>query len=372
MNRKSYLIAGAIVLALALWLGSGYLGGETRGSVTEAPAEQAAEPIAVQVRVQTAEPVARRLEAHGQVMPNRVVEVRAETTGSVAEVLVDKGQRVEAGDPLARIAMNDREARLEQAKARVAQYRGDYEAARRLGNKGFQSSSTVRESYAGWQAARAELAAVEEDIENTTVRAPFDGVVDELPVNVGDYLSPGDPVATVVDNDPLKVVVHIAQQDIDEVTAGGPAEVSLVGGKTLEGTVSYVSATADQQTRTFRVEVHIPNPGDVRSGMSATARLPIGSVSAHFLSPAFLALNEDGVLGVKTVDEDGRVGFEAISIVRAELNGMWVTGLPKRARIITVGQGFVQSGEPVSVVLAEESPITLNRPAGPSPAAAED
>src|SRR5690606_32345323 len=108
-------------------------------------------------------------------------------------------------------------------------------------------------------------------------------------------------------------------------------------------------------TRTFRVELAVPNPDNkLPAGMTAEIRLPAGESEAHFLSPALLSLDEQGNIGVKTVDEHDVVRFHEVEIIRSASDGVWVTGLPDEVTVITVGQGFVAVGEKVEPVLAAQ------------------
>ncbi|MEL6680880.1 MAG: efflux RND transporter periplasmic adaptor subunit, partial [Pseudomonadota bacterium] len=114
------------------------------------------------------------------------------------------------------------------------------------------------------------------------------------------------------------------------------------------GTVAFLGTSADADTRTFLTEITVENAdGVIPAGVSAEIRVPTGEVEAHFLSPAILSLDTDGTLGVKTVDGQDRVVFNRVEIVRAQTDGIWVSGLPESARIITIGQGFVNDGEVV-------------------------
>ncbi|MEF8792124.1 efflux RND transporter periplasmic adaptor subunit [Thiohalorhabdus sp.] len=344
---RSIWIALVLALALVLWMLSGLLGSPEpeNGSQALGPRDG---PMTVAVREQSAEAVTRYLTNQGQTEADRLVTVKAETGGRVVEVAAEEGTRVAEGDLLARIAMNDRQARLREAEARVAQRESEYEAARNLGESGYQAQVRVSEAEAALASARARLAAIREDIANTEVTAPFAGFLEARKAEVGDVLASGSPVAVVADLDPLIVSVRIAQQRIGDVTEGTEAEIRLADGRSRTGTVRYLARTADAGTRTFRVEVAVPNPeAAVRAGLSAEVRIPVGEVSAHFVSPALLSLDDDGVLGIKTVTGDDRVAFHAVELVRAEPDGVWVTGLPQRARLITVGQGFAREGERV-------------------------
>ncbi|MFA9461800.1 efflux RND transporter periplasmic adaptor subunit [Thiohalorhabdus methylotrophus] len=365
---RSVLVATLIAVALVLWMASGLiLPGKADRNGENDPGADIRGALTVQVRGQTARPVTRYIINQGQTETERLVTVRAETSGRVAEVAAPEGSRVADGQVLVRLAMDDREARLRQAQALVDQRETEFEAAKRLGSGGFQARSRVEEAEAALEQARAQLAQVREDIANTEIRVPFAGVLEQRAVEVGDYLRPGDQVAQVADLDPLIVSVRVAQQRIGEVRRGRPAEVRLVNGRTVKGTIRYVARTADEGTRTFRVEVAVPNAEAASpAGMSAEVRIPVGRVDAHFLSPALLTLNDEGELGVKTVEGESRVAFYAVSLVRSTADGVWVSGLPEKAQVITVGQGFAREGETVRPVPAPRSgvPIPEKAPEG--------
>lgn len=353
--QKSYLIAVTLALAVTGWMAVGYFVSDSNGKVPSGDSSTAGERqrMLVEVRTQQAKRVARHIVAQGQVEPNRTVTVRAEAAGRIAEVIAQEGRAIEANDTLVRIEMNDRAARLKEAEARLREQRRAYEGAKRLGQRGYQAQRQIDEIFSALQAARAELAAIRLEIRNTRIRAPFRGILETRRVEVGDYVDVNGEIVTVVDNDPLTVTVQIAQQDIDRIARGDRAEVAFATGQHGEGVVRYIAPRAEEATRTFRVEIEVPNADShIRSGISAEARIPTGEVAAHFLSPAVLTLNDAGVVGIKTVNEADVVEFHPISIVFAEARGVWVSGLPEAARIITVGQGFVRNGEAVRVAPA--------------------
>ena len=353
--HKSYLIAATLAFAVTGWMAVGYFVNDSNGKVPSGDPSTAEERqrMLVEVRAQKATRVARHIVAQGQVEPNRTVTVRAEAAGRIAEVVAQEGRPIEAKDTLVRIEMNDRAARLKQAEARLREQRRAYDGAKRLGQRGYQAQRQIDEIFSALQAARAELAAIRLEIRNTRIRAPFSGILETRRVEIGDYVDVNGEIVTVVDNDPLMVTVQIAQQDIDRIARGDRAEVTFATGQHGQGVVRYIAPRAEESTRTFRVEIEVPNTDSrIRSGISAEARIPTGEVAAHFLSPAVLTLNAAGVVGIKTVNEADVVEFHPISIVFAEASGVWVSGLPEAARIITVGQGFVRNGEAVRVAPA--------------------
>lgn len=357
MNR-SYVIAAVLTLGIGGWILGGYAlkSKETGAAEPKADTAAAQQPMTVAVHRQAARPVQQFIIAQGQAEPNRTVSVRAETAGQIGEILIEEGAKVSAGDVIAKLKINDRQARLDRAKARLTQEQGAYEASQALGKKGYQTQRQADEAYAALQTAKAELEEARIELEHTQVRAPFEGTLLTRDIELGTYVAVNGEVGTIVDNDPLVIRIDVAQQNVKNVKKGLPSTVSFATGEKREGKVRYVAARADQNTRTFRVEIEVANPdGAIPSGVSAEAKIPTTSVMAHHVSPAALALNDEGVLGVKAVGEGRKVVFHKADIVRSDADGVWIAGLPKQATIITNGQGFVRVGEEVRV--AEEDKI---------------
>jgi len=356
--KKSYLIAALFAVALVAWVLGGYFLRTAGTEASTAPAAADAVPkMTVSVRTQEAKPVAQVIVAQGQAEPNRTVTVRAETMGKVVELLADEGSTVGAGEVIARLEENDRKARIERAKARVLEHESAYEASQALGKKGYQTQRQADQIFSSLKTAKAELEEATIELQRLEIRAPFAGDVLTSSIELGTYVDVNGEVATIVDNDPLVVSVQINQQDITDLRVGQQANLSFATGQEGEGKIRYIAARADEDTRTFRIEIELPNPnGTIPAGISAEARIPTGSVMAHFVSPAHLSLNDEGKLGVKTVDKDNKVVFHEALIVMSDANGAWVTGLPTEARIITLGHGYVQIGEEVQVAEEQGGP----------------
>lgn len=352
--NKSYVIAALLTLGIAAWVLGGYAMKSAGKETPDEPAvAKAVAPVTVSVRTQEAKPVEQFIVAQGQAEPNRTVTIRAETKGQISEILADEGASVAAGDVIVRLEANDRKAMLLRAEARVREQQSAYEASESLGKKGYQTQRQADQIFSSLQTARAELEEARIELERIEIKAPFEGVVLSSPMELGAYVDVNGEVATIVDNDPLVVSIRIPQQDVSALKLGQPANVTFATGQQRDGKIRYIAARADEDTRTFRVEVEMPNPnGEIPSGISAEAKVPTGTVMAHFVSPAALSLNDEGKLGIKTVDEHNKVTFHTASIVLSDVDGAWITGLPPQARIITLGHGFVQIGEEVQV--AEE------------------
>ncbi len=343
---KSKWIAVLFAVLLIGWMGSGYIiPSEASDDTAE---ETAAKIVTVAVMPSTAQDIELVLTTEGQSMPDRATSIRAKASGQVTTVSVARGDLVTAGQEIGRIDAETTEAQVLQAQTQLEQATRDYNNAIALQNRGVATEDRVSQARAAKAAAEAAVTAAEEQLDNAVIRAPFAGRLNDLTLDVGEFVDDGDPVAEVLDNDPLTVVVQVPQQALSRLSKGQMAEVSFITGEVRPGTVGFIGSNADQQTRTFRVEVIVDNPDSVMpAGLSARVAVPTGQARGHFISPAILSLGSAGDLGVKTVVEGDAVAFVPISIVRAQTDGIWITGLDEKAQIITVGQGFVNAGDVV-------------------------
>ena len=355
----SWLLAFLFLAAVAAWLLTGSIQRVGSGTAT-APGQSGEQPQAMQsvkaVRVAEFEAEMRQNVVHltGHTAASRSVMLKSEIDGPVAELPVERGAMVAEGAVIARIDPEDRRARLAEAEALLRQRQVEHDAAKKLNERGFKGDIALAEAAAKLDAARAAAKRAQIEMGNTVVTAPFGGVVEERPVELGSYVKTGDPVATIVDLDPLRVVGYVTENEIAGIRAGAPGEAVLPGGGVVAGTLAFVSSVADQTTRTFRVELEIANAaGTMAEGLTSEIRIPTGIAQAHLISLSLLSLADDGRVGVKAVDERGIVRFLPVRVLgNAEPGTVWVAGLPERVRLITVGQEFVTDGEAVEAVPA--------------------
>lgn len=359
--RRTHLTALLIVLGTIVWLASGYLGGvdavADHPSIREQNAQATAsgdsrEPTVVRARTLTASAYSDEVTIRGHTENKRTVEVRAETQGRVVERPVERGTAVAAGDLLCRLAVEDRQAQVNQAKEAVNQAQIEHEGSLRLKDGGFQSKTAIAQAKSRLATAEAQLEAATLDLERTFIRAPFDGVVEQTLLEIGDYAQPATPCARIVDLDPMLLVGQVSERDVSRLAIGATAVGVLASGETATGTIGFIGHQADPATRTYRVEATVANPDHrLLSGATADITIVVGEVGAHRISSAILALDDSGQMGVRAVDPDDRVRFHAVEIVADADQGVWVTGLPSTVTLITVGHQLVVDGERVEVRL---------------------
>ena len=352
MNR-SVLIALGICAALALYMLTGLAScSSEQPAESSVPAERQRAVMTVQVRDMTAIEIPREVVVTGRSVPSRAVLLKAETAGRIQSVADLRGRSIREGELIAGMELRDRPERLDQAKAALEQAQFEYDAAHQLRTQGLLSPAQLAEALARLRGAQQLVTVMELDIEHTRISAPFDGILQERHVELGDYLGIGDPVARVIDLDPLVIEGQVTEFQVGYVKPGEIGHAHLSGGRMLDGTIRYVAGEADPQARTFLVELEVPNPDNVvPAGITAEIRIETERVLAHRISPGLISIDDDGRFGVKIVDAGNTVRFVEADIVRTEPDAIWLASLPEQIRLITVGQGFTQPGDTVEPVV---------------------
>jgi len=249
---------------------------------------------------------------------------------------------------LCELSIEDRQTALVEAQELVSQARIDFQGALKLEAKGFNSDSAIAATKARLASAVAQLKRRQLNVEKILIRAPFAGVVEDVHVEIGDYVNPGQGCATIVDLNPMLMVGRVSEKDVLDLNLGELAIGVLADGRTVNGPVTFVGQQSDPQTRTYAVEIQLDNSdGALRSGITAEIKIPVERVLAQKISPALFALDDNGAIGVRVLDNNNVVHFHTIEIISEESDGVWVTGLPNQTTVITVGQEMVVAGERV-------------------------
>lgn len=346
--NRPWIISVLLIVALSAWMTSGMLNAQQKEPAAE-PETKSEEEILPKVRVKPVklEQVTQLVVLYGRTEPGKSTTLKSEISGRITELMVEKGERVKKGQAIAKIDLNDRDKQLDHARAKLKQKQIEYEGSKSLSQEGYQGRAKLAQSYAELKESEVMVALLEKEIKNTVIRAAFDGVIDERPVEVGDYVNTGNTIAQLINLDPLIVRGNVSQHDINAIHVGQTARVKLTTGETRNGKVRFLSSQSNSDTNTFRLEVAVNNPDlSLLAGLSAEIELPQNKVEAVKISPALFSLNDAGEIGVKWV-RDERVHFSSINIVKTETDGSWITGIPAEVSLITVGQAFVKEGDKV-------------------------
>ncbi len=324
--------------------------------------------VAVVARRSQAEVIDSAVIVRGRTEAARQVDVRAETSGLVVSPPLRKGAAVDAGQLMCQldtgtrdIALAEAQARRLEADARLADAEINQRAASQLSADGFASETRVTAANAAAQSARAAvqsaeaaIASAENELEKLQIAAPFSGLLESDTAELGALLQPGALCGTVIQLDPIKLVGFVPETEVDRVQVGAQAASRLASGREVLGQVTFLSRSADENTRTFRVEVEVANTDlAIRDGQTAEILIASDGATAHLLPQSALTLNDEGRLGVRLIDGESRAAFAPVSVLRDTTDGIWVAGLEEEVAVIIVGQEFVTDGVPVAPAFEE-------------------
>ena len=357
--KASRITAVGLVVAAALWILSGHLipheSAESKAAlrVGETKAEKRFRVAVIDTNVVSH---SRKLVLSGRTEADRKVVSFARTNGLLQELRVRRGSIVKKGDIIAILSDDAREAQVLQAKALLEQRTIELDAKRRLVATNAIPRLELNNLEAQHKAAQAALATAEAERDRGVITAPWDGVITEVSeVGTSAFAFAGKEIAQIVGLDPMLAVVEVSERKVANVKVGDIAEVKLVSGKTREGRIRYVSKSAVPATRTYRVEVELPNADSaIPDGITAEVIIPLSPMPATRVPRSALVVSSTGDIGVRTVDAESKVGFVAATIVEDDHRSMWLTGVPDGARVIVQGQDFVREGNLVEPVFAPQ------------------
>jgi multidrug efflux system membrane fusion protein len=369
---------------------------------TDAPAPVVATdtaPTAVRVVAvhSRAQDIGNAVVIRGQTQAQRQVDVRAETSGRIVSEPLRKGAFVEAGQLLCQLDSGTRQAalaeararsaeaetripegkaRLAEAEAQLAEAQINNTAASKLSESGFASDTRVASTRAalsagraavqaaksgldaartGIEAAEASAAGAREELTRLEIAAPFAGLLESDTAELGSLMQPGSLCATIIQLDPIKLIGFVPETEINRIDMGAQARATLVSGTKVSGMVTFLSRSADPETRTFRVEMSVPNPDlAIRDGQTAEIMIASDGMLAHLLPQSALTLDDGGLLGVRVVKNE-TADFFPVTLVRDTLDGIWVSGLPDAVDVIVIGQEYIITGVPVLATYRSET-----------------
>ena len=346
-------IALAIILATILWLVSGLFTNEATSNLDQ----PALSLTKVSVGEFSAQDFVPLLSINSHTQPNRVVSLKAQIAGTVESVPGQRGTKVDKNQSICVIEAEERPQRLMQAKAKLEQAQIAYTGAQQLKTAGYQSNLAIAQAKANLEVAKLELTLSQNDVDSLNVKAPFSGIVEERPVEVGDFLTAGLPCAKLVELSPIKVVAEVSESDVVNLQIGDKASALFDDYASKSAVISYIAHQANPVTRSYRVEAVVKNTDlQLRSGISGQLQLRMDRVKAHLIPASLILLNAEGQTVVRAVDQDNLVTQHMVAVVGEAENGLWVSGLPTMINLITVGQNYVTQGERVETFSSNSNP----------------
>ena len=407
--KKSIFIASFILLVVVGWIGSGQFTDVNAQDDTSLSTESSNETIEkvvvedngnkVEVKEFNFSQIDQSIELQGQTTHNKKIDVKSETTGNIINIAFKRGDKVSKGEELIKISIENRKEllnsakkdldrlnkelelneknkinRLSQNKELIKLYEIEFASAKQLIDKGLSSKSKLslasfnlanarsdqedilitfesQQSSIGAQIAnvRSQLKNIELDIDKTVINSPFSGIISDKMIEESEYITPGNIMFTIIDLNPIKIQGYLSEFDVNKVSLGTKAIIENTNGLKKNGTISFISQSAETSTRTFEITIEADNADlSFKSGITTKITIAGSELKAHKIPPSILTLQDDGTVGVKAVNDENIVIFYPTTSVKDTIDGIWVSGLPDKVNLIVTGQEYVAVGESVS------------------------
>jgi len=323
----------------------------------QAPAET--KPVAVPVavmEVETTDVLADVARLHGKTEPNRVVDVASEVAGRVEDIRVEEGQTVRCEDAdcvLVQLNTDLLQAQYDRYKSEAGFNQRDYERLQEAYKRGVATQTEVDQARMRAESFRALMDSAAAELERSTIRPPIDGLVNEIPIEEGEYLQPGSPVVQIVDLDVIKVVVNVPERDISYFSLGDEATVVLNGDggeREMAGRITFISQLADPATFTSRVEISVPNADRrLRTGKVVDVLLTRRTIPHAVLVPLSTVIPRENDYVVYLVnDNTAHRQVVELGLIRGQ-DVQVTSGLAAGDRLIISGHRLVADGQLVRI-----------------------
>ncbi len=309
-------------------------------------------------------PIRDQINLPAVVHPWVELQVVAEVRGQVVRKLVEEGQRVRKGTLLAKIDDRDYRNAYASAKASYEAAKASHYRIQKLYEEQVATRSQLDDVVTQLSTTRAAMDNTALNLERCEIRSPMEGVVDRLPIENGQYLNDGDPVARILQIDQVKIEVGIPESDVDAVRRVHKFTVTIdaLNGKTFEGTYHYLSKSADSLARTYRLEIAVDNPdGEILPDMFARAQIVKKQVDQALRVPLYALTPYKDAHAVFMADQ----GHARRVPVRTGIQEGWqvqvAEGLQAGDQVIVVGQRDISDGTPITVLRTVASAEELDQ-----------
>ncbi len=288
------------------------------------------------------------------VEPNRVTTVSAEIAGHIDTIACKKGQRLRPDDVLVTLNTDLLMPQYDTAKTQYLRATLEWERMKDLVQKKATAQKDLDDATTTLSIAKATVDQIEATLDRCRIKAPATGVINDLPVELGEYLDPGMPVAQLVDTTTVKVAVELPERDVPYFCVGQTAEirVSLRGvDQTFSGTITFISEVADIQTRSTRMEITLPNSDQLlHSGQIVLVRLKRQTFQNAIFIPLLAVIPMESTKSVYIVEHGLAVRKDVeLGVIKGDRIQI-LKGLDAGDQLIIQGHRFVAPGLEVTLI----------------------
>lgn len=371
---RNYIIFAGLLLVLGWWLlGAGNPvvvsgeqhnktmsdgGGENLGSaITQSEKLNNDVPDIVVMNSDAVDYTPNLLGA-GVTVPLQQTTLKSAINGRVEKKWVKEGMLITKDTKILSFQRDANMERLRAAEKKLRLMQIQINSERKLASSGLSSPLNMAQMEANLADMQAMVAEQKRVVRELDIKAPFDGIVTDYSVEVGDYLGPAQAIANFVAVDKLYVDIWATTDQVDELAIGDKAVVILSDKSERAALVDNISAVSDRDTRTVRVRLRMQNADlKIKGQEPVTVKINLPVLKAHKIPPTAIALNDQGVVGVKVLGPGDTVQFLPVKIVAQDSNVIWAKGLPEKITLLTEGQAFVGIGAKITPVY-KNPPLT--------------
>tara|TARA_R110002110_G_scaffold84618_18_gene219918 strand:- start:5732 stop:6865 length:1134 start_codon:yes stop_codon:yes gene_type:complete len=313
----------------------------------------------VEVITAKTEPVNINVSALGTLQADQAITIRPEITGIVTTIDFKDGQRVEEGDLIITIDDKDLTAKLMQAEARLTLTRANYRRADRLVKQGSGTARARDEALNDFKSAEAEVVAAKAQLDKATITAPFGGIVGLRQISLGQYLTAGQPIATLADVDNLRIDFRVSEVFLTAIEKG--QDVSIVFDalpeRTYKGVISAIDPVVSVEGRAISVRALIANEGgELRPGLFGRVEIVTATRNSIMLPESAIVTSPAGERAVFTAI-DGRAKLTPVTIgERLPGEVEILSGVEDDDVVLVSGQLKVRDGAPIEPVTGAQEP----------------
>lgn len=293
------------------------------------------------------------IQTQGMIESNENIQVSAKMPGVVTEVYVQEGQEVRRGQTLAQIDNSLILRSIEELKASLDLANTVYERQKNLWDQKIGTEVQFLQAKNNKESLEKRLAALNEQNDQTRIKSPINGVVDEVAVKIGQNIMPGAPAVRVVNNSDLKVKAQVSEAYVLNIKKGDKVMVTIPDlKKDIEAKVTFVGRSIDQLSRTFAVEAKLAPSNDLRANMSVVLKVVYESFPKALTVPVNVVqdVNNEKVVYVAQERDGHLVAVKKPVVVDGVFDGRaQVQGLTEGDRIITVGFQGLSDGTIIKI-----------------------
>lgn len=343
---NSKRIVAVIVIVVIVWMLSGIF------SFGHKKDEHHPNSIAmVKTEINNASPKNVYIKLNGITLADQIVHLKSEVEGLIVDIPSKNARFVKKGETLAIVDQKNRIKAVEQAEAELKKQKVSYNAAKAIFDKKLSSEVALVTAKSNLLSAEVRLQATLDELDKTFIKAPFDGYLNSIDVDVGEFVTTvnGINIGSIAILDPMSVIVYIPEKDIQAAQSAKTADV-VFGQNVLEGNITSLAKVAENDSRSFKMEIKVPNKDLIlNSGQSVVARVHVSETQAHLVPKSVITLDIKGNIIVKVINEQNEVIELKADIIDEDEDGFWLVGLPDSINLITLGHQFVNNGEKVEI-----------------------